>query len=267
VVKLAWTPVGAGRLAAQLTSLRFLHAMPRLGDWTALLPEVVDVGAVRGRPYVVERALPGVDGRRFACDGRQDVALAAVARSMQPLYEGASREVVVDDTWLAIWVHERLDRVSREGARAAREAFARPRTALSRALLGQRVRSGSVHGDLWLGNVLMDPGACAVTGVVDWEHASPVGPVAADLAHLVLSTRSLAGGDQLGAVAARLIEGRDSLTALELELVAGWGMSAHDALLLAWLQHLNGRLAQSTLHPHGRWLRRNADPVLEVLRA
>jgi len=267
VVKLAWTPVGARRLAAQLTSLRFLHAMPRLADWTSLLPEVVDVGAVRGRPYVVERALPGVDGRRFAWDGRRDVALAEVARSMQPLYAGAAREVVVDETWLAIWVHERLDRVSREGRRAARDAFARPRTALDGALLGQRVRAGSVHGDLWLGNVLMDPGTCAVRGVVDWEHASPLGPVAADLAHLVLSTRSVAGGDQLGAVAARLIEGRDSLTELEVALLAGWGMSAGDALLLAWLQHLNGRLAQSTLYPHGRWLRRNADPVLEVLRA
>jgi hypothetical protein len=113
----------------------------------------------------------------------------------------------------------------------------------------------------------MDPESCTVTGLVDWEHASAVGPVAADLAHLVLSTRSLSEGEQLGAVAARLIDGGDSLSEAELELVAGWGMSAREALLLAWLQHLDGRLAQSTLHPHGRWLRRNADPVLEVLPA
>jgi hypothetical protein len=113
----------------------------------------------------------------------------------------------------------------------------------------------------------MDPDACTVTGIVDWEHASSVGPVAADLAHLVLSTRSLTGREQLGAVAARLIEGRDSLSETERELLAGWGMSAREALLLAWLQHLSGRLAQSTLHPHGRWMRRNADPVLEALRA
>jgi O-antigen/teichoic acid export membrane protein/aminoglycoside phosphotransferase len=267
IVKLAWTPVGAHRLAAQLASLRLLQAMPRLGEWTSLLPEVVDVGAVRGRPYVVERALPGIDGRRFAREGRRDVAIDAVAHSMQPLYDAASTDVLVDRILLETWVDQRLETVSHARTGAARDAFAHARSALDAALLGQCVRAGSVHGDLWLGNVLMDSDTCTVTGIVDWEHASPVGPVAPDLAHLVLSTRSLAGGDQLGAVAARLIEGRDSLSQLELDLLAGWGMSARDALLLAWLQHLNGRLAQSTLHPHGRWLRRNADPVLEVLRA
>jgi O-antigen/teichoic acid export membrane protein/aminoglycoside phosphotransferase len=267
VVKLAWTPVGADRLAAQLAAIRSLRSMPRLGDWTELLPEVVNVGAVQGRPYVVERALPGVDARRFAADGRREVAIAEVARSMQPLYDASSTDVVVDGTWLAAWVHQRLDRVSRAGARAARQAFARPGGTLDADLLGRSVRAGSVHGDLWLGNALMDPEACLVTGLVDWEHCSRVGPVAADLAHLVLSTRSLAGGEQLGAVAARLIEGRDELSEVERGLIQGWGMSARDALLLAWLQHLNGRLAQSTLHPHGRWLRRNADPVLEALGA
>jgi aminoglycoside phosphotransferase len=267
VVKLAWTPVGADRLAAQLRSVASLRAMPRLGDWTLLLPDVVEVGAVRGRPYVVERALPGVDGRRFARDGRREAALEAVAVSMRPLYDASATDVVADDVLLRAWVHQRLDRVSRQRLGAAREAFARPRGALDAALLGRRIRTGSVHGDLWLGNVLMDPESGKVTGLLDWEHASAVGPVAADLAHLVLSTRSLAEGEQLGAVAARLIDGRDSLSEAELELVAGWGMSPRDALLLAWLQHLDGRLAQSTLHPHGRWLRRNADPVLEVLRA
>jgi O-antigen/teichoic acid export membrane protein/aminoglycoside phosphotransferase len=267
VVKLAWTPVGANRLAAALASVRSLRSMPRLGEWTSLLPDVVDVGAVGGRPYVVERALPGVDGRHFAGDGRAEIALVAVARSMRPLYDAAAMDVVVDGTWLRTWVHRRLDRVSRERSGTAREAFARPRDALDAALLGQRVRAGSVHGDLWLGNVLMHPDSCTVTGLVDWEHASALGPVAADLAHLVLSTRSLTGGEQLGAVAARLIDDTDSLSEAERELLAGWGIPAREALLLAWLQHLTGRLAQSTLHPHGRWLRRNADPVLEALRA
>jgi O-antigen/teichoic acid export membrane protein/aminoglycoside phosphotransferase (APT) family kinase protein len=267
VVKLAWTPVGADRVAAHLAAVRSLRSLPRLGAWTSLLPDVLDVGAVRGRPYVVERALPGVDARPFASDGRRDAAVAAAARSMRPLYDATSTDVLVDSAWLEAWVHQRLDRVGRERAGAGREAFAGPRSAFEAALLGQHVRAGSVHGDLWLGNVLMDPDTCSVSGIVDWEHASSVGPVAADLAHLVLSTRSLTCREPLGAVAARLIEGRDSLSATERELLTGWGMSAREALLLAWLQHLTGRLAQSTLHTHGRWMRRNADPVLEALRA
>jgi O-antigen/teichoic acid export membrane protein len=265
VVKIAWTPVGSERLAAQVGALRSVQATPGLGAWTSLLPDVVEAGAVERRSYAVERALPGVDARRFARDGRREVALAAAARCMQPLYEAASTEVVVDRSCLADWVSLRVDRVARECGEAKRETFESLRCELDAGLLGQPVRAGSVHGDLWLGNLLMEPDASAVTGVLDWEHASPHGPVAADLGHLVLSTRALASGDDLGVVTARLIDGRDELSELELELLTGWGVRPREVLLLAWLQHLTGRLTQSTLHPLGRWLRHNVDPVLEVL--
>ena len=125
VVKLAWTPVGADRVAAHLAAVRSLRSLPGLGDWTSLLPDVLDVGAVRGRPYVVERALPGVDGRRFASDGRRDAAVAAAARSMRPLYDATSTDVLVDS-----------GRLEALGARAGR-----PRQAWARG-----GRAGGVRG-------------------------------------------------------------------------------------------------------------------------
>ena len=267
VVKIAWTEVGSERLAAQLASLRRVRALPGLDGWTALLPEVVDTGLAGGRSYVVEGALAGVDGRRLARGGLRDRALDAAARSMQPLYEAASADVAVKGESVAGWVHERVDRVERARGAEMHDSFEQLRRELDVALRGRRVRAGAVHGDLWLGNLLMEPDAGGVTGVVDWEHASSFAPVGADLAHLVLSTRSLASGDHLGAVTARLVDGREGLSELERGLLAGWGIGARELLLLAWVQHLTGRMSQSTLHLRARWLRLNTDPVLRVLGA
>jgi aminoglycoside phosphotransferase (APT) family kinase protein len=174
--------------------------------------------------------------------------------------------VVVAGECIDGWVHERIDRVERARGAALQGPFERLRRELDAALRGRSVRAGTVHGDLWLGNMLMAPDASRVTGVVDWEHASAHGPVGADLAHLVLSTRSLASGQELGAVTCRLVEGREQLSELERDLLSGWGIAPRELLLLAWLQHLTGRMSQSTLHLRARWLRRNADPVLKALR-
>ena len=113
--------------------------------------------------------------------------------------------------------------------------------------------------------------ASAVTGVVDWEASQALDLPAADVAHLVLATRSACEGRPFGDIARRVLLGAP-LTALELELLAPYAQ-AHDGLalrhlvLLTWLQHVGQRLAQSTLHSHRRWMRRNVDPVLAVLRS
>jgi hypothetical protein len=44
----------------------------------------------------------------------------------------------------------------------------------------------AVHGDFWFGNLLVD-GPGRVTGVVDWEHASPRGEPLRDLGRFAVS--------------------------------------------------------------------------------
>ncbi|HEY3020319.1 MAG TPA: hypothetical protein VGJ32_09005 [Solirubrobacteraceae bacterium] len=268
-VKIAWSAAGAHALTSQRRHLAVLRSAAGLNGFRSVLPDVVCEGAVDGRPYRVEAALPGVDGRRFARTAARERALAATARGMDVLYRATAAPRVVDDDLLASVLDERLDRIIRARGRTGPELVGL-RAEVASALRGRRVLAGRVHGDLWLGNVLLAPDASALTGVVDWEASHALELPAVDVAHLVLSTRSASEGRPFGEVTRRVLLG-DPLTPLEADLLAPYAR-AHDGLalrhlvLLTWLQHVAQRLAQSTLHPQRRWLRRNVDPVLSVVR-
>ena len=269
-LKIAWSAAGAAALAAQRGHLAELHAIAALNGFRSVLPEVVCEGTLDGKPYRVERALPGVDGRRFARTTARDRALMATAHGMGLLYRATAAPRVVDDDLVATALDARLERIERARGWTSLE-LGRLRGELVSTLRGRTLLAGRVHGDLWLGNVLLAADASAVTGVVDWEASQALDLPAADVAHLVLATRSACEGRPFGDIARRVLLGAP-LTALELELLAPYAQ-AHDGLalrhlvLLTWLQHVGQRLAQSTLHSHRRWMRRNVDPVLAVLRS
>lgn len=63
---------------------------------------------------------------------------------------------------------------------AALDVLSAARSRLARL----RAPRSAVHGDFWMGNLLV--GGDRVTGVCDWEYFRPVGPATADLARLVL---------------------------------------------------------------------------------
>src|SRR5207253_548916 len=69
VVKVGWSPAGAAALAAQRDALAALRRSAGLGALDAVLPRTVASGEAGGRPWVVERALPGADGRRWTRGG------------------------------------------------------------------------------------------------------------------------------------------------------------------------------------------------------
>jgi aminoglycoside phosphotransferase (APT) family kinase protein len=128
-----------------------------------------------------------------------------------------------------------------------------------------------VHGDLWFGNAMLSTDGSAVTGLVDWTSSLPSGLPAVDMAHLMISSRAIASGRDEGMAAARLLDGRDPLTAFERELLDqhGAGLSdvirLEDLVLLAWLQHVGHVLGGSKLRLPRLWLRRNVDPVLALV--
>jgi hypothetical protein len=109
----------------------------------------------------------------------------------------------------------------------------------------------------------------ALTGLVDWEASREHDLPGIDVAHLVISTRSIVQGSSLGGVMRRLLSGQEPLTALEAKLLAPYtpagGPSTRALVLLAWLQHVAQRLTQTSLHTQTRWLRRTVDPVLAGL--
>jgi hypothetical protein len=122
------------------------------------------------------------------------------------------------------------------------------------------------HGDLWLGNVLVERGALA--GVVDWDAWHPLGVPGTDLLHLVASAHAFATRRSFGELM------RERPWELSLFTDAGKGYwrelciaptrETLEAIGIAWwTMHTSGNLQR---HPHmavdEHWLRTNVESLL-----
>lgn len=204
--------------AAMLSGLRAIPA-PLLLE---TIPRLVDVAELDGRPAVVMTALPGTPmttsylrWRHTASPHRVGADFAAVGAWLATLQrETAGEPVPVDmDGGAAQRLVARFADDQRLGADLDRLA------AIHAALRRESVPRTVVHGDLWVGNVLLTAGR--VSGVVDWEAAAVAGEPLRDVVRfplmyaLYLDRRTRAG---------RRVAGHPGLRA------SGWGAGVEYAL-------------------------------------
>jgi aminoglycoside phosphotransferase len=255
--------------------VRAITADDRLASWSHRLPRFVAAGELRGRSYLVESALPGHPAELLAADPAMVPALLAVTlRVTAELHALSGRDVAVGAGELERWVDQPVEEVLRllPGAHASwvGRTLRRLRDELWDVLAGRRMCVGWVHGDLWLGNVLVSDD-CAVTGLVDWDQAGEDEPGMHDLVHLLLYTRRTAERRELGDVVSELLA-RRSWPPAELRLVAdvaSWdsGLPVRAAVLLSWLRHVARIAGQPNHASNPLWRRRNVVAVIRALQA
>jgi aminoglycoside phosphotransferase (APT) family kinase protein len=183
--------------AGMLAHLRGLHA-PLLLE---TVPRLVEVAEFEGRPAVMMSALPGTPMTTSYLRGRHTRSRAHVTADFAAV-----------ETWLAALQRETagppapLDMdggvLERLSARFADDPHIEADLERLAGVHG-RLRANStprtvVHGDLWVGNVLVADGR--VTGIVDWEAGVVSGEPVRDLVRfplmyaLYLDRRARAGG-------------------------------------------------------------------------
>jgi hypothetical protein len=159
-----------------------------LGSLASTVPRYVESLAVDGRPVLVSTAVDGapmsLGYHRFGHTAWPDAVrrdFAAALGWLTDFQTRTSRRVPAPD-----WPGQVLDTVRGrwDGHPALPAAVERLEQACSR-LAGAKPPATAVHGDFWFGNVLVKNGE--VSGVVDWEAASPLGSPLRDLARFVLS--------------------------------------------------------------------------------
>jgi aminoglycoside phosphotransferase (APT) family kinase protein len=130
-----------------------------------------------------------------------------------------------------------------------------------------------VHGDYNRTNVLFgqeDEHRSEVSGVVDWTEGEPDGLVGADAVTLLLWEPILAGGE-LGPVLLDRLARPGPLAEVVARMqrrVGGPELPLRAMLLLGWLRHVGGNLADSTRYAANPvWMHRNVRTVLAALGA
>ena len=276
VLKVAVTGEAKRSLTREGTAVAALEADDRLGDWRDLLPGILAEGELDGASYLLERALGGRNAVSLLgmTPMRRRVQIVA-AETVRTLHQRTGASTVVDDACVDRWLAEPLWRVSRaaggfRGARG-RQALNRLAAEIRASLVGRRLKLSWIHGDFWLGNLLVSTDGATATGIVDWDFAGNHELPLIDLLHLVVYTRSLVERRELGGVVRDLLDGGawspqeiSLLRSSHAELDGDPGC-AGAALLLYWLRHLASNLAQSNRYLESRpWLVGNVEPVLSL---
>jgi hypothetical protein len=119
---------------------------------------------------------------------------------------------------------------------------------LSEALLGKSFLVSWVHGDYWPANILVAQDGSTVTGIVDWELSQPLGLPSLDLVNLLISTRRIDEGKELGKILAEILgqggwrEDEQGLWDKANLMLNGNIPDLRDILIIFWLQHLSANL-------------------------
>ena len=268
MAKLPGTRVGVTSQQREGRALNALAAEPAVGDFTRFLPLRMTDGYVGDQPFVLERAMPGIAADTVPDGGRVAASVtvgAALAIGVLHASHGPSRRGRCG-TAPALGGC-RVDILARATRR--REALDGLRRRLHAAWAGREVEVGWVHGDFWLGNVMVDPATGVAAGIIDWEWAARDELPAQDLVYACVHARMRASGGELGDVVAEMLQRLvwdDAELALHRAAHAPVGSAIDpDVLLLVWLRQVAANLVQSPGLAHNLlWVLRN---VASVLRA
>lgn len=263
VLKVTTTESGMAGLSRERDVLRQLWSDERLGDWRAVLPVPLDAGDAGAGAFLLTSRLPGRVGRDLPAKTAGRLTLAAVD-AISPLHRRTQTVRVVDETLLAEWVDQPVQRIKM--ALPSDGVVGRLAGALRADLAGRPLMLGWTHGDFHPGNLLVSTDG-PVTGIVDWGEARKQDLAVLDLAFWLLTVPAPGQPREFGKrIAARLNSGQ-FWTPAETQLLSDVTDSdlaaGRTLLLLAWLRHVASNLGKSSRYASSPlWLRWNVIPVL-----
>ena len=272
VVKVAQAEEPILALTRHERVLRSLHANDRLVAWSPVLPVVLWSGRQRGTTVLVERFIAGYLATDLVADPGQRVGvMRASLRAISDLHQRTRRMTIVDDRLLEAWVHSPARALAGAGVALDRGGLERIADEVSAVLMGRTLPIGWMHGDFWLGNVLIGQDG-SIAGILDWDRATPDGWAVHDLLHLAVSTRLILEGTDVGMTVASILEDpADAIRAMLHDDAAAPDLpddadALRASVLLYWLRYVSWPPAASNLQS-SRWVRRNITTVIEAASA
>ena len=236
-----------------------LQADTRLGEWRRLLPNLIHEGQFQDKPYWIVERLPGINAADVMLDpNKRQIALHSSLGVVERLHQITAVEAVVDKKMLEELVIDPLQNIRNSTLiyyhPKSRYLLDRLEEQLSETLSCQQLTIGWIHGDYWPANILVTPDGSEVTGIVDWDLSQPTSLPSLDLVNLLISTRRIEEGNELGEILAGILtEGawrqhEQIIWEHATQALGGRFPQLRESLLIFWLQHLNANLGKKRRH-------------------
>jgi O-antigen/teichoic acid export membrane protein len=278
VVKLARSERAVLEFASEQSVLRLLASDPRLGPWTAMLPEAyltfTDTGCM-----ALERLIPGSDAASVVraapplLPAVMNIGLCVIGE----LHRRTAHTVVIDEALADSWIYRatallRQTHPSGHVPRTQFNAIDHLEGLLRRAIDGRHLEVGWVHGDFTPGNVMVAPDASRVYGILDWGQARPDSLPDLDAVLWLTALECQVRGWSMGRQVCRILAAPrwpdDSLLQVSRHAMVPFGIGDHELVLWCWLLHVVGNLEKSErYHRNPWWWATNVEPVLRAVPA
>ena len=259
VLKMAHTPQAILSLQRNNAALKLLHADERLGSWRTLIPTLLAEGVVHGYHYAIEQAMPGCNAQGLLNDSVLGPRLQlSAAKAINQIHEATSSVITVGEEIFERWVgvHLRVLRYWNESLPSAmrnRPAIETLASQLRQSLFGLSLSASWIHGDFWCANLLVTPDGSAITGFLDWDLAAADDLPQLDQVQLLISTRKILRGREIGSIMVELLKGGSWLpyeqAILDGAKLPGDTVDLRTLLLLTWLRDVATNLTESARYP------------------
>ena len=278
VLKLPLTPDAERSTTDHRQVVVTLHKLPELHAFCAFVPRAVAWGDQYGRPYYVETALPGIGAADLVRRQAEPVSMMRdAAHLIGQLHLGTLRRLMVDETLFARLAGDSLALLGSlvggwPEAVLLRQKLEQLDELLRNQIAGHELPFSWTHGDFWPGNLLIQPAAGVIGGVVDWDRASAEQIPLHDLLHLLAYTRKLQRRSELGEeIVSYLLPAafekyerslvKEAIEQLELPTSVDFFRAI---TLLYWLRFAATNLSRyPAFQRDGRWLKNNVFLVLK----
>jgi len=255
-----------------------LRNQPELEDFCVLVPRALAWGVFEGQAYYLETALPGMVTSNLIRQRKDPTSLKQNAvHAILRLHTGTLRREVVDDMLFAAIAGNDLALLYQLAERWPEAALLRHKLQSLEAILRSQIYGRELcfawsHGDYWPGNILMQPPDGLLSGIVDWDRATPQQLPLLDVLHLFAFIRKMQQRSEVGEeivnylLPAQFDISERALIDQALEQLGLPTSSAflQSAVLLYWLRFAAANLARySQLRKDNRWLAKNVYIVLK----
>lgn len=257
------------RLKRSSAALACMHVNLRSFECRGLLPQILVEQLSKPNPFLVESMVPGRQAETFLRDAvKRDAVLEVAIKKITELHKGTREVTTIDEAILELWIDQHVKRIcmftgeETSSGRGIQQLAEELRDVLS----GQVMTTSWIHGDYSPQNILLAEDGSRVTGIVDWERACSRQLPVLDIMHLLLSTRMLVEGKELGDVVYSFLTNQP-VSAREHRFIYTDGLMAENPalelrtlILLTWFRHA----ASSNARQYGNllWFNKNIKHVI-----